>query len=138
MKIEIIDFGAATKNRLPQRAKPMDVGADVFAPSNWNLERGCTVKLPLGFGVKIPNGFAGFVYPRGSMSKKGITCQLCPIDPTYTGEVHAIVTNESHDSFYITEGDRIGQLVILPCIIADFVTVPLEERGPNGFGSTGR
>lgn len=138
LKIEIIDFGATEKDRLPRRAKPMDVGADVFAPHSWNLERGCTVKLPLGFGVKIPNGFAGFVFTRGSMAKQGITCQLNPIDPSYTGEVHAIVTNESNDSFHITEGDRIGQLVIMPCVIADFTTEPLEERGANGFGSTGR
>jgi dUTP pyrophosphatase len=138
MKIEIIDFGAAEKGRLPKRAKPMDAGADVFAPKNWNLDSGRTVKLPLGFGVKIPNGFAGYVYPRGRMSEKGITCQLCPIDASYTGEINAIVTNESPDSFYITEGDRIGQLVIMPCVLAEFVTEPLEARGDNGFGSTGK
>jgi dUTP pyrophosphatase len=138
MKIEIIDKGAVAKGRLPQRAKPMDAGADIFAPRDWNLESGQTIKLPLGFGVRIPNGFAAFVYPRGSMSQKGITCQLCPIDASYTGEVHAIVTNESNDSFYIKEGDKIGQLVIFPCIIADFVTEPLEERGTAAFGSTGK
>lgn len=138
MKIEIIDFGAVAKNRLPKREHPMDVGADVFAPRNWNLEHNCTIKMPLGFGVKIPNGYAGFVFPRGSTAKQGITCQLSPIDPSYIGEIHAIITNCGNDSYYITEGDKIGQLVILPCVIADFVTASLEERGPNGFGSTGK
>ena len=137
MKIEIIDFGVP-KEHLPKREHPMDVGADVFAPLNRNLESGQTLKIPLGFGVKIPNGMVGFVYPRSSMSAKGITCQLCPIDPSYSKEIHAVVTNESNDSYYITKGDKIGQLVILPCIIPDFVTAPLEERGPNGFGSTGK
>ena len=137
MKIEIIDHGAVAKNRLPLRAKPMDAGADVFAPRNWNLESGCTVKLPLGFGVKIPNGYVGYVFPRSSLSAKGVVCQLPPIDPSYTDEIHAVVTNTGRDSYYIEEGSRIGQLVILPCVIADFVTGPLEERGANGFGSTG-
>ena len=138
MKIEIIDFGAVVKNRLPKRAKPMDAGADVFAPRNWNLEPGCTQKFPLGFGVKIPNGYVGFVFPRSGLSAKGIICQLPPIDPSYTNEIHAIVTNCGRDSYYVNEGDKIGQLVIFPCVIADFTTEPLEERGPNGFGSTGK
>ena len=138
MKIEIIDFGAIAKGRLPQREHPMDAGADVRAPFNWNLEPGQTMKFPLGFGVKIPNGFAGYVFPRSCLASKGIICQLPPIDPSYTKEIHAIVTNCGNDSYYITEGDKIGQLVISPCIIADFITEPLEERGPNGFGSTGK
>ena len=138
MKIEIIDFGATEKNHLPRRAKPMDAGADVFAPYNWNLEPGQTMNFPLGFGVKIPNGFAGYVFPRSSLAIKGIVCQLPPIDPSYTKEIHAIVTNCGNDSYYITKGDKIGQLVILPCIIADFSTEVLEERGANGFGSTGK
>jgi dUTP pyrophosphatase len=138
LKLEIIDFGAATKDRLPRRANPMDAGADVFAPFNWNLESGCTIKIPLGFGVKIPNGFSGYIFPRGSMAVRGIICGLSPIDPSYTGEVHAILTNAGGDSFYIKEGNRIGQLVILPCVIADFTIEPLEERGVNGFGSTGK
>jgi len=138
LKIEIIDMGATEQNRLPKRAHPQDVGADVFAPRSFNLESGCTAKVALGFGVKIPNGFAGFVVPRGSMAQAGITCQLCPIDSSYTGEIHAVITNGRHDSFYITKGDRIGQLVIIPCVIADFVTEPLEERGSNSFGSTGK
>ena len=138
MKIEIIDYGAVAKNHLPTRAKPMDAGADVFAPTNRNLGPGHTANFPLGFGVKIPNGFTGFIFPRSSLSTSGIICQLPPIDPSYTGEIHAVVTNVGLNSFYISEGDRIGQLVILPCVIADFVTEPLEERGGDGFGSTGK
>ena len=138
MKIEIIDHGAVTKNRLPLRAKPMDAGADVFAPGDRTLVPGETAKLPLGFGVKIPNGYTGFVFPRSGLSAKGIVCQLPPIDPSYTDEIHAVVTNTGVTPYSISDGDRIGQLVILPCVIADFVTAPLEARGADGFGSTGR
>ena len=138
MKIEIIDHGAVAKNRLPLRAKPMDAGADVFAPRTWVLGANQTEKIPLGFGLKIPNGFTGFVFPRSNLSARGIVCQLPPIDPSYTGEIHAVVTNMGAETYHIKEGDRIGQLVILPCVIADFVTEPLEARGGEGFGSTGR
>ena len=138
MKIEIIDHGAVAKNRLPLRAKPMDAGADVFAQTTRTLAPKETCKFPLGFGVKIPNGYTGFVFPRSSLSALGIVCQLPPIDASYTEEIHAVVTNMGDIPHTINEGDRIGQLVILPCVIADFVTEPLEARGPKGFGSTGR
>ena len=138
MKIEVIDYGAVSKNRLPKRALPMDSGADVFAPYDRELEPGDTVVLPLGFGIKIPNGYTGFIFPRSSLSKKGIICQLPPIDPSYTAQIHAIVCNTGTSTYQIKNGDKIGQLVILPCIIADFVTVPLKMREGDGFGSTGR
>jgi len=138
MKVEIIDYGAVAKNHLPLRAHVNDCGADVFAPDSLTLSPGCTAKVGLGFGLKIPVGYAGFVFTRSSFAANGVDCLLPPIDPSYTGEVHAIITNIGRDYYYISKGDRIGQLVILPCVIADFVTAPLEARGANGFGSTGR
>ena len=37
----------------------------------------------------------------------------------------------------LVKGSRIGQLVIMPVIIADFVTETNAERGQGAFGSTG-
>ena len=136
MKIELTNI--KTNSKLPKRAKPMDAGADVYSLGNYNLEPNVTVKIPLGYGIKIPNGYVGFVFPRSNLAEKGIICQLPPIDASYTGPIHAIVTNCGRDSYYINEGDRIGQLLIFPCAVPDFVTEPLEERGENGFGSTGK
>jgi len=135
MKIELIDLGVT---KLPQRAKPMDVGADVFAPDRYVLGPGETKAIPLGFGIRVPNGYAAFICPKSGLASRGRTCELSPIDPSYTGDIHAIVHNGGLDSWHIETGQKIGQLVIFPCIIADFVTEPLEERGANGFGSTGK
>ena len=38
----------------------------------------------------------------------------------------------------LTKGSRVGQLVIAPVVIADFVTDLGAERGTGGFGSTGQ
>ena len=138
MKIEIFDYAHRGKKYFPSRAKPMDAGADVYAQTRKTLEPNETYKFSLGFGVKIPNGYVGFVFPRSSLSALGIVCQLPPIDASYMGVIHAVVTNTSDIPHTIHEGDRIGQLVILPCVIADFVTGPLEERRDSGFGSTGK
>lgn len=139
MKVKVIDFGY---EGLPYRAHENDAGADVRACLHNNITKVAiwpheTVKIPLGLGLCLPDGYAAFVFPRSGLSSEGIVCELPPIDSGYRGEIHAIVTNHSNQKVFIHNGDRIGQLVILPCVIADFITKDIEERGDNGFGSTG-
>ena len=51
MKIQLIDFGG----RSPERAHANDAGADVFSPKDAVIRPGDICKLPLGFGLKIPD-----------------------------------------------------------------------------------
>lgn len=141
MKIKIIDFGY---ENLPKRAHYNDAGADVYAcphftgePHKIRIRANSSVKIPLGFGLEIPDGYMGLVFPRSGLSSQGITCELPPIDSGYRGEIHAIVTNHTTVDFWIKKGERIGQLVILPVVLADFVTELGEERATGAFGSTG-
>lgn len=139
MKVKVIDFGY---EKLPFRAHYNDAGADVHACLHgigvWTLMPGATEKIPLGLGLCVPDGYAAYVFPRSGLSSKGITCELPPIDSGYRGEIHAIVHNGSSEPFDINNGDRIGQLVITPVVIADFVTETGDERGTGGYGSTGK
>lgn len=134
MKIKVINFGY---EHLPFRAHANDAGADVYATKDFVLAPHTTTKIPLGFGLELPDGYAAFVFPRSGLSSKGIVCELPPIDSGYRGEVHAIVTNCSDAEYFVGAGDRIGQVVILPIVIADFVTETSAERGTGAFGSTG-
>lgn len=139
MKIKVIDFGY---EKLPFRAHDNDAGADVHVCFH-NKERHVlapheTLKVPLGLGLYLPDGYVAHVFPRSGLSSKGIVCELPPIDSGYRGEIHAIVHNGSSEDFVIQNGDRIGQLVILPVIVADFVTETGPERGDGAFGSTGK
>ena len=135
MKIKVIDFGYSS---LPRRAHENDAGADVYSTRQLVVYPHTTEKIPLGLGLELPDGFAGFIYPRSGLSSKGIVCELPPIDSGYRGEIHAIVSNVSDEPYQINKGDRIGQLVITPVVIADFVTEKSEERGAGAFASTGR
>lgn len=135
MKIRVIDFGY---KQLPFRAHENDAGADVYATKTTCVHPHQTVALPLGFGLEVPDGYAAYIYPRSGLSKKGIVCELPPIDSGYRGEIHAIISNLSREQFQIYEGDRIGQLVIMPIVIADFITEKGKERGTGAFGSTGK
>lgn len=136
MKIKVIDFGYES---LPKRAHDNDAGADVYAclDNSLELHPGDTAKIGLGLGLVLPDGYAAYVYPRSGLSSKGITCELPPIDSGYRGEIHAIVHNGSDVDFTVKNGDRIGQLVVMPVVVADFVTETGEERGSDAFGSTG-
>lgn len=152
MKIKVIDFGY---DNLPNRAHSNDAGADVYAriPEEWDeyttrgfiktppsyvIKPHTTAKIPLGLGLELPDGYMACVYPRSGLSSKGIVCELPPIDSGYRGEIHAIVHNGSDENFVVQNGDRIGQLVVTPVVICDFVTDLGEERGSGAFGSTGR
>ena len=55
---------------------------------------------------------------------------------SYRGEIHAIISNVSTSSQTIHKDTRVGQLVITPVVIADFVLDLGEGRGTGAFGST--
>lgn len=138
MKVKVIDFGY---EKLPMRAHDNDAGADVYACMHdkkpvgiWPHE---TVKIPLGLGLCLPDGYAAYVFPRSGLSSQGLVCELPPIDSGYRGEIHAIVTNCSDTMKRVEFGDRIGQLVIMPVVVADFVKEMDNERDSGAFGSTG-
>jgi dUTP pyrophosphatase len=135
MTIKIIDYGLEC---MPFRAHENDAGADVYSPIDLVLDPHKTWKIPLHFGLELPDGMVGFVFPRSSLSARGIVCQLPPIDSGYRGEIHAVVTNTSSEPYLIEKNDRIGQLVIFPVITPTFVTEKSAERGSGAFGSTGK
>ena len=139
MKVKVISYGY---EKLPFRAHENDAGADVHVCFHdrefYRMLPHETVKVPLGMGLILPDGYAAYVFPRSGLASKGVTCELPPIDSGYRGEIHAIVTNCSDEIYTIYNGDRIGQLVVSPIVIAEFITDDIKERGDSGFGSTGK
>ena len=77
MKIKLIDFGVPEHQR-PYRPHGNDAGADVYLPYDCTLQPGEIAKIPLGFGLEIPDGYAGYIFPRTSMAVKGLVCELPP------------------------------------------------------------
>ncbi len=65
-------------------------------------------KMPLEFGLLVPDGYAGFVFPKSGLSAQGIVCELPPIDSGYTGEIHAIISNIGNREYKIKMGDKVG------------------------------
>ena len=109
---------------------------------NWsvNMEKSDRISIrspSILTAMAISLELAGYVFPRSSMAAKGLVCELPPIDSGYRGKIHAIISNVSTSSQIIHKDTRVGQLVITPVVIADFVLDLGEERGTGAFGSTG-
>ena len=135
MKIKLIDFGY--KNA-PSRKHENDAGADVHSMKRVVVFPHTTEKIPLGFGLELPDGYAAYVFPRSGLSSKGIVCELPPIDSGYRGEVHAIASNVSDEPYQVEAEDRNGQLVVMPGVIADSIYYDITERGDGAFAASGQ
>ena len=135
MQIEAIDFGG----ELPWREHPFDAGADVFANETIQIPHCSTSKVRLGVGIRLPHGYVCDLRPRSGWASCGVHISLGTIDASYSGEMCAIVFNLSGDTVEIKKGTKIGQLVIHPVTLCEFVwKIHGDNRGDKGFGSTGK
>ena len=138
---QVIECLVEDKAFLPKRANPTDAGADLMSTENCEIYPNEQKMIDTGVAVKIPEGYAGFVFNRSSQGKKGITIphSVGVIDSDYRGNIKIILKNTSEDRYEIKVGDRIAQLVILPVLLPAFVDAWNDtERGTGGFGSTGK
>jgi dUTP pyrophosphatase len=127
--------------RLPERAHPSDAGADLFSRDNCEIYPGEQKLVDTGIAVKIPRGFAGFIFNRSSQGKRGITIphSVGVIDADYRGNLKVLLKNISEDPYVIEAGDRIAQLVVQRVELPTFYDAWNDtQRGTGGFGSTGQ
>ena len=137
----IVPCLVSTGAKLPQRAHPSDAGADLFSYEACEIYPNEQKLVDTGIAVKIPRGFAGFIYNRSSQGKRGITIphSVGVIDSDYRGNLKVLLKNISDEPYKIAIGDRIAQLVVQPVQLVDFSdTWNDTARGTGGFGSTGQ
>ena len=79
MKIKLIDFGLKEDHH-PFRPHENDAGADVFMPYDCTLKPGEIARIPLGFGLIIPDGYAGYIF-RSSMAVKVLSANFHRLIP---------------------------------------------------------
>jgi dUTP pyrophosphatase len=107
------------------------------------IEPGAIVLVPTGLEVAIPDGFEGQVRPRSGLAvKHAISLPNTPatIDSDYRGEIRVPLINLGRDTFLVSRGMRIAQLVVAPVarVTWDEVDVlPPTDRGGKGFGHSG-
>lgn len=121
MLIKLIDYGAVNDMTLPMRMHYNDSGAEIYTPNTLFLQPGETRAVTLGFGIDIPAGHMGLILPVPALAQKGVTCLPVPIDAENTREVFVILSNIGKQKRIITRKEPIGQLVILPIVMPEFI-----------------
>ncbi len=131
---------------MPAQAHAGDAGYDLCSVDEVRLAPGERALVRTGISVAIPEGYAGLVLPRSGLAvRHGVSLVNTPglIDSGYRGEIQVPLINHDRDeSFEVTPGMRIAQIVFVRAAEADFVEVDLLEdsldgRGEGGFGSSG-
>ena len=136
MKIKL-DAGAY----MPERAHTTDAGLDLRTPIGFSIEPGCSAAVDTGVHIQLPPGTVGMLKSKSGLNVNyGILCEGV-IDEGYTGSIVAKLYNHGQYTAFFNAGEKITQLVVLPCIYVEPEEVEVVsggERGDNGFGSTGK
>ena len=136
MKIKL-DKGAY----MPTRAHDTDAGLDLYAMERAYIAARSGAKIDTGVHIQLPPGTAGLLVSKSGLNVKHHLTSTGLIDEQYTGSIAVKLYNHGWNGYYVEEGDKVSQLVIIPVLKPELELVDeLEEteRGDGGFGSTGR
>ena len=133
----ILDNGAF----MPEFAHKTDAGADLRSPVEAVVPSHGSVVIDTGVHVEIPEGYVGMLKSKSGLNVKYNLIGEGVIDSGYTSSIRVKLYNLGNKDYIISKGDKIIQMVILPCVYCGFTQVEKfaeTERGDGGFGSTGR
>ena len=131
--------------KIPIRGSKFSAGYDLYAATDKDIQipPHATVKIGTGLAMELPVGWFGAIFARsGIATKRGLRPANCVgvADADYRNEYIVALHNDTTETKTVQAGERIAQLVILPCQDIDFKEVDElhdTERGIGGFGSTG-
>lgn len=127
---------------MPDRAHRNDAGADIRTPVPFTLKAHGSYIVNTGVGIQIPDGWFGKLESKSGLNvKASVVCPGGVIDAGFRGTIVVRLENHSSIDYHFKAGEKIVQLVILPCLLCDFKRVDRlddAERGDSGFGSTGK
>ena len=125
----------------PEFAHKTDAGADLRSPVEAVVPAHGSVVIDTGVHVEIPEGYVGILKSKSGLNVKHDLIGTGTIDSGYSGSIRVKLYNLGDTDYQIQRGDKIIQLVIMPCVYCEFTEVEQfadSERGTGGFGSTGR
>jgi len=147
LQVKILDPRLGRDYPLPEYATNGSAGLDLRAMLEEPLDLwpGQSELIPSGMAIHIGEpGIAALILPRSGLGHKhGIVLGnlVGLIDSDYQGQLYLSCWNRGSDRFRISVGERVAQLVLVPILRARFQVVDTfvgSDRGPGGFGHTGR
>jgi dUTP pyrophosphatase len=126
---------------IPTKANSSDAGYDLYALNGTIIEKNTHRLIKTGISMAIPEGYVGLIWPRSGLAyKHGLDVFAGVIDSGYRGDIGVILFNSQYNSYEISKGDRIAQILIQK--VEDYELLEVEdldstERNCGGFGSSG-
>jgi dUTP diphosphatase len=127
----------------PSPATPGSAGYDLASAEDGDLAPLERRLFRTGFGIAVPAGYECQLRPRSGLALRyGITLPNTPatIDSDYRGELMVALVNLGTETFRVTRGMRIAQMIVARVERVAFRSVdalPPTARGTGGFGSSG-
>lgn len=139
----VLSMPCCVEGDLPAYAHDGDAGMDIRASESAIIHKGEYKVVHTGLYVECPKGHVAYVMPRSGLAvKNGTTVLNAPgvVDSGYRGEIVVPLINLGRETFEVSPGDRIAQLIISPYIKVkpyNVTSLSDSERGSDGLGSTG-
>lgn len=146
VELQVLRLPHAADLPLPAYQSAAASGLDLLAAvpqDGLTIAPGKSALIPSGIAISLPRGFEAQVRPRsGLAARHSVTVLNTPgtIDSDYRGEVQVILINHGTESFAVSRGMRIAQMIVVPVARVKIRAVEkLDEttRGVGGLGSTG-
>lgn len=130
MKVKIKLSGDSKSSLSASVASNMATGLDIISTSMETIDGIDYGYIEYGTGMKIeiPEGYIGYLYPRGSISNTGLILAngVEIIDQHYTREIKMRFKYIPGSPYYKV-GDKIGRLIIVPIPYIDLI-IEQEEK----------
>lgn len=148
MELEVLYLtsGASEPFRAYTESAAYDLSAcllnDGGRPFTTTIGPHTTKLIGTGLALRPPKGHLILVCSRSGLAASSVFVANSPgvVDPDYTGEIKVLLYNGGLEPFYLRHKDRIAQALIVPYAVSslrEVTTLPITDRGPKGFGSTG-
>ena len=143
VQIRLTRPGASVPRYATEGSAACDLTAAIDAPVT--IPRGGSASIPTGIAIAMERkdvvaivcARSGLAFKHGLSLVNGIGV----IDSDYRGEIGVGLRNDGPSDYTVQPGERIAQLMFMPCLAAAFTvtdTLDETERGEGGFGSTGK
>lgn len=129
--------------KIPWKRRSTDAGYDLYSIEGVKLQPKTSTIVKTGIQISAPPGYYYTIEGRSSLWAKGIFPNRGIIDSTFCGELYVSLVNISDSEYQVNVGDRIAQILLHKQYDAYFQVVEqfgelYDQRGQEGFGSTGR
>jgi len=129
---------------IPEYKTEGAAGCDITAVEEVTIKPNESFLVRTGLSIECPQGYFVMLAPRSSFVLKknlDVPNSVGIIDSDYRGEILMSLRNLGTEDAVIEKGERIGQILFIPVVQADFEVVEElteTQRGAGGFGSTGK